>query len=45
MTPSVRRALAELGSGPKSAMGEQGEAWLDQLAAQKQYLVDVWSAG
>lgn len=37
--------FAELYRGRQGATVAQGRAWLDQLAASKHYLVEVWSAG
>jgi cytochrome P450 / NADPH-cytochrome P450 reductase len=44
MAPDVRRAFAEIGAAHRGRAVDDGERWIDELAAQDRYLVDVWSA-
>ncbi len=44
MAPDVRRTLGEIFQEKTGATAEAAEVWLDQLAANNHYLVDVWAA-
>ena len=42
MEPDVRRALSLIYSEEKDVSGEAAEAWLDQMADEGRYNLDVW---
>jgi cytochrome P450/NADPH-cytochrome P450 reductase len=42
MEPDVRRALSLIYSEEKDVSGEAGEAWIDQMAEEGRYNLDVW---
>lgn len=44
MAPDVRRTFAAIYSEKTGADATSAEAWLNELAAQNHYLVDVWAA-
>ena len=39
MEPDVRRALSDIAR----EHGQDGNAWLDQMIAEKRYVLDVWA--
>lgn len=45
MAPDVRRAFAAIHREATGADERAALAWIDRLAAEGRYLVDVWAAG
>jgi cytochrome P450/NADPH-cytochrome P450 reductase len=45
MAPDVRRAFAAVHREETGADERTAPAWLDRLAAEGRYLVDVWATG
>jgi cytochrome P450/NADPH-cytochrome P450 reductase len=45
MAPDVRRTFATIYAEKSAASLDAANAWMDQMTAQRRYLVDVWSAG
>jgi cytochrome P450/NADPH-cytochrome P450 reductase len=44
MAPDVRRAFAGIHAEKAGRGAAAAEQWLDELASQQRYLVDVWAA-
>ena len=44
MAPGVRQAFAAIHAAKTSASADESDRWIDQMAADRRYLVDVWSA-
>ncbi|HLW72406.1 MAG TPA: hypothetical protein VKS22_17515 [Candidatus Binataceae bacterium] len=44
MAPAVHQTFAEIHAEKQNVSADTAESWLDRLAAEGRYLVDVWSA-
>jgi cytochrome P450 / NADPH-cytochrome P450 reductase len=44
MAPGVRQAFAAIHAAKTGASAQQSEQWINQMTADRRYLVDVWSA-
>lgn len=44
MAPGVRQAFATIHAAKTGASAQQSERWINQMTADRRYLVDVWSA-
>lgn len=44
MAPGVRQAFAAIHAAKTGASAQQSERWINQMTAERRYLVDVWSA-
>ena len=44
MAPDVRRTFAAIAGEKASVNAKEAERWLENLAAQNRYLVDVWAS-